>query len=106
MNTSRLDHLLNFYQEDPQDPFNAYALALEYSKYSTTQAKSYFELLLKDFPEYLPTYYHAAQFFYDLEEIETARDVYQKGIDLADKQRNSKTLEELKRALRALEDDV
>ncbi len=106
MNATRLDHLLNFYREDPADPFNAYGLALEYQKYDTSKARTYYEILLTNFPDYLPTYYHAAQFFYELDGIQTARVIYEKGIRLAENQQKTKTLEELKRALRAMEDDA
>ncbi len=106
MKTAFLEKLLVFYEEDPHDPFNLYALALEYQKHDATQAKEYFEKLLRDFATYLPTYYHAAQFFNSCHWIEKARDTYEKGIQLASEQHNVKAFQELTRAYRAFEDEL
>jgi tetratricopeptide (TPR) repeat protein len=105
MNSPILDKLIEFYKEDPEDPFNLYALALEYQKIDTSEAKRCFELLLTRFPAYLPTYYHAAQFFSGLEQIEFTESIYQKGIQLAQDQRNLKAQQELLRAYRSFQDE-
>jgi len=105
MKTTLLDKLLVFYKEDPNDPFNLYALALEYQKHDAKQASGYFERLLSDFPTYLPTYYHAAQFFSDCQWYERAKETFEKGIQLASEQANTKAHQELVRAYRAFEDD-
>lgn len=105
MKTSLLENLLEFYREDPDDPFNVYALALEYQKYDTNESKKFFHILLENFPDYLPTYYVAAQFFLSIEEIKTAEKVLIKGIQLALDQQNTKSHQELIRAFRALEDE-
>ncbi|GHB75946.1 tetratricopeptide repeat protein [Persicitalea jodogahamensis] len=105
METSFLEKLLSFYEEDPDDPFNLYALALEYQKSDATKAAEFYRQLLTDHPDYLPTYYHAAQFFSGLEENETAESIYKKGIELAVKQQNSKAHLELSRAYRTFEDE-
>jgi tetratricopeptide (TPR) repeat protein len=106
MKTTFLQKLLVFYEEDPQDPFNLYALALEYQKHDASLAAECYELLLRDFPSYLPVYYHAAQFFWQAEWFDKARETYKKGIQLADEQQNTKALQELTRAYRAFEDDL
>lgn len=106
MTYSLLDKLLEFYKEDPNDPFNQYALALEYQKSDTSKARQYFERLLREFPTYLPTYYHAAQFFNHLEQTAFADQIFQKGIQLALEQQNHKTHQELVRAYRSFLDDL
>lgn len=106
MESSLLNNLLTFYQEDPEDPFNVYALALEYSKYDAEKAEYFFDLLLTRSSEYLPTYYHAAAFFTLQENFKKAETVYIKGIDLALNQKNTKTHQELIRAYRGFLDDL
>jgi len=90
--------LEKYYEEDPGDPFNVYALALEYLNYDQRRARALFETLLKLHEEYLPAYYHAAKFFQNAGEKEKAIEVFEKGIALAKKINDSKTLRELKSA--------
>ncbi|WP_209330529.1 tetratricopeptide repeat protein [Lunatimonas salinarum] len=97
-NLNRIEQLLRFVKEDPSDPFNFYALALEYQNDHKKQAKEYFKLLLDQFPEYLPTYFHAAMFFTELGELEQAAQIYKKGISLAQNQQNHHAERELKSA--------
>lgn len=106
MSKSLLDNLLAFYEEEPNDPFNAYALALEYTKFDVERASYFFEILLHQFPDYLPTYYHAAAFYFSLEKMELTENIYQKGIGLALQQANTKTHTELTRAYRAFLDEL
>jgi Tfp pilus assembly protein PilF len=102
---NRLELLLQFYQEDPQDPFNAYALAMEYQHKDSEKARFYFDLLLEKHPDYLPTYYHAAALYAQFEQIETADSIFQKGLQLALQQQNTKTYQELQRAYRQFQDE-
>lgn len=98
MSQSRLEILLGYYRTEPHDPFNLYALALEYSKHDLEKARQFFDLLLTDHPDYLPTYYHAARFYSELGDRDKAIIVYEKGIDLATKLKEQKTLRELRSA--------
>ncbi|WP_200977054.1 lipopolysaccharide assembly protein LapB [Echinicola sp. 20G] len=97
-NSSRIEQLLQFAKEEPDNPFNLYALALEYQKTDPNQAVGYFEKLLSEHSDYLPTYYHAGALFTELEELEKAKATYESGIQLADKQENQHALRELKNA--------
>ena len=63
MNLARLKMLEEFAREDPSDPFNLYALALEYQSFDPDKATSLFDQLLAQHPTYVPTYYHAGNFF-------------------------------------------
>ena len=56
MATTLLTQLKIFYEEDPSDPFNLYALAMEYLKTDTAESGRLFEILLHDHSYYLPTY--------------------------------------------------
>lgn len=105
MNTTFLEKLLLFYEEDPADPFNVYALALEYRKTDIAKALLFFDEVLEKHPDYLPVYYHAAGFFAELDQIEKAELIYKKGIELAGKQGNAKALSELSRAYRMFMDE-
>ena len=102
-NSTRLEQLLAYYKEDPNDPFNTYGLALEYLKYDLSKARFYFEELLQDHPDYLPTYYHVGHLYEELEEDDLAIKAYQKGIEIAEAQDNKMTLRELQNALNLLD---
>lgn len=105
MNNQRIQQLIRFVQEEPDEPFNVYALAMEYVANEPVQARAYFDDLLTRFPDYLPTYYHAAALYAALDERDRAAALYEKGIDLARIQQNQKTMLELQRAQQAFEDD-
>jgi len=94
----RLKKLLAFEKENPQDPFLIYGIALEYVMHDEHLAKKYFNTLLNEHPDYLPTYYKAAEFFNEQDESEKVKAIYVKGIELAEKQQDQKAIEELKQA--------
>ncbi|MEX1241438.1 MAG: tetratricopeptide repeat protein [Cyclobacteriaceae bacterium] len=98
MPADRITQLEKFYEEDPHDPFNAYALALEYLKAHPEKSRAMFQKLLNVHPEYLPTYYHAAIFFAGTNDKKTAIDFFEKGMSLARKLNDTKTLRELQSA--------
>lgn len=105
MNNNRLELLLQFYEENPSDPFNAYALAMEYQNSDAQKAIDYFKLILDKQPDYLPTYYHAAALFAEMGNTTYAEELYQRGMQLALNQQNTKTYQELQRAYRAFQDE-
>jgi tetratricopeptide (TPR) repeat protein len=106
MNNSLLPDLLAFYEEDPNDPFNIYALAIEYVKSDSKKAEQFFKILLTQHPDYLPTYYHAGAFFAALENVEQAEGIYQKGVALALLQKNTRAHQELQRAYNTFLDEL
>lgn len=99
MNSTRLDMLRRFAEEDPHDAFNWYALALEHLKSDPAQALVLFEKLLEEFSEYLPTYYMAASQYAYVGNLGKAIQILEKGIALARKQDDHKTTGELQSAL-------
>ena len=102
MAESRLEQLIKFYEEDPNDAFNTYGLALEYLKTDVKKSEKLFERLLSEFPDYLPAYYHAARLKTSLLQHQEALQIYQKGIEVARKLKENKTLQELQSAYNEL----
>lgn len=105
MNQFRLEQLRSFYEEEPNDPFNAYALATELLKFDLQAARQLFEELLLKHPTYWATYYHAAALYTSLEEFDLAEQTYQKGIEITTKLQNEKALKELKGAYQMFLDE-
>lgn len=95
MQVERINFLFEQLRIEPEDPFNYYGLAIEYLSNQPLKAMEYFEILLIRFPEYLPTYYHAANLYFNFEKFEKAKITYQKGIELATILKKEKTLKEL-----------
>ena len=98
MHKERITQLEKMYKENPQDSFLVYALALEYKNQDKKKAEILFDTLLSTFPEYLPTYYHAAGFYNEQGDVQKAKNCYEKGILLAKKQEENHALKELKNA--------
>lgn len=94
----RLKVLEGFYQDDPHDPFNVYALAIEYLKTDVQKSLKFFEELLSNHPDYVPTYYHAAKLYQDLNERDRSIAVYEKGMQVSLKNNDLKAHRELKAA--------
>jgi Tfp pilus assembly protein PilF len=92
----RIQILIQFTKEEPENPFNWYALALEYCNTKPTETVMIFDQLLAEKPDYLPTYYTSAVFFAELGELEKAKSIFEKGIQLAQKTNQTKALGELK----------
>ncbi len=103
---TRLELLLEYYREDPNDPFNIYALAMEYLGSDRQKALYYLEGLLKWHPNYLPAYYQAGKLYADLGQPEKALETFKMGQSLADALGQAKTLDELRRAERMLRDEL
>ena len=100
---NRLQLLIDFYEEEPNNPFNIYGLALEYQKHDSNKSFYFFNLLLEKHENYLPTYYIAGKLFEELENTKEAIKIFKKGIEIASQQKNKKTENELKNALFNLE---
>lgn len=103
---NRLEILRQFVAEEPQDPFNHYALATELLKFNKNESRHIFEYLLKNHSEYIATYYHLGALYIELDEHELAEKTYISGMDLAHKIGNGKTLKELKGAYQMFLDEL
>jgi tetratricopeptide (TPR) repeat protein len=100
--SNRLELLQQFYNEDPHDPFNIYGLALEYLKTDLLKSRELFEKLLTSHREYIPTYYHAAKLYAELDDRDRAISVYRDGIEQAKRLQDQKALRELQSAYNEL----
>lgn len=94
----RLDFLKKMVAEEPEDPFNGYALALELEASEPQAALDYYQKVLREFPDYLPTYYRAAQFFSSVNLLEDAKSTFEMGIRLAENKKERKASTELRQA--------
>jgi tetratricopeptide (TPR) repeat protein len=95
---SRLDQLLAFYAEDPQDPFTIYAIAIEYRPFDPNKAIYYYEILLQEHENYVGTYYHAAKLYDELGQKDDAERVYKKGLRISRQEGNMHAFAELQQA--------
>lgn len=105
MNTARLDKLKQFTEEEPDDPFNWYALAMEYLKFDRSRALEILNELIRNHPSYLPTYYQAGLLQAAHGNPDEARRILEHGWTLAQKQQDGKTARELRAAIEALDED-
>jgi tetratricopeptide (TPR) repeat protein len=106
MSSSRIDQLQQFYQEDPTDPFNLYALALEQQKSDGHKAIELFTRLAKEHPEYIPTYYHLGRAHQELGNRDEALKTFMAGIEQARRHSDLKALRELHAAHQDLLFDI
>ena len=104
MDLERLKLLEQYVKEEPEDPFNWYALALEETKRNSQRAIELFEHILINHPKYLPAYYHAANLYLSIGNHERAKSVLQLGVDLARQKGEQKTMGELRTLLNELAD--
>ncbi|WP_207427327.1 tetratricopeptide repeat protein [Pedobacter sp. SYSU D00535] len=96
MNGTRLQKLLEFYNNEPNDPFLKYALATEYlSAGDSDSALKYFEDLKENHQEYVGTYYHLGKLYEKLDRKEDAISTYQKGMQIARAARDNHAYAEL-----------
>ena len=81
---SRLDQLLTYYEEDPNDSFIQFALAAEYRKLGRLQdAVDTFERLKAQDAQYVGLYYHLGKLNEEMNHVERAIQIYREGIVVA-----------------------
>ena len=95
-NLERAKILREYIFKEPDNPFNYYALALEIKDLDDNEACKLFDFLLLQHADYLPVYYPAANFFFELGQIPKAKEIFENGIALAESLKETKTLLELK----------
>lgn len=98
MQNERLAQLFKFLEEDPNDPFTLYAIAMEYEKTKPFVALGYYELLLREHEDYVGTYYHAAKLYAMLDKKKEAEETFKKGLLIAQKQADHHAYRELQNA--------
>ena len=90
-------------KKNPDDSFSKFALALELLKRDqVTKSILLFESIFKQDPEYLGVYYHLGKLYQQTGNLQKAGELFNKGIKLAEEQKNSRTKSELSEALETL----
>ncbi|MFY0601794.1 MAG: tetratricopeptide repeat protein [Cyclobacteriaceae bacterium] len=95
MNKERIKQLIKFIEEDTSDPFPKYALAIEHLQDNKPKSRELFEELMQNHPNYIGTYYHAANLYAELGEREKAESVFEEGIQKAKELNEMHALKEL-----------
>jgi len=97
MQISRLEKLLEFIKNEPDDPFLKYALATEYLRINDTdKALSYYEDLTANHRDYVGTYYHLGKLYEALDRPDDAIKTYETGMEVARDQKDNHAFSELK----------
>ncbi len=100
MSKERLLQLLEMLEESPGDSFLLFATAKEYENLDDPdQALDYFNLLLDTDPSYVGLYYHLGKLLEKQDRAEEAAAIYQKGMEVANAQKDRHSYNELAGAL-------
>lgn len=82
--TDRLDQLKQLLEQEPEDAFTRYALALEHiSRKMIPQGIELLQETVQRDPSYVPAYHMLGQQFALEGRMDEAREIYQRGIDAA-----------------------
>ena len=101
MQSNRLEKLLEFLQNEPEDEFLLYALATEYLRLNETdKALQYYENLVNNHPDYVGTYYHLGKLYEALNHKTDAISTYEKGKEVAKRKRDNHAFSELQAVYR------
>lgn len=107
MQHKRIEKLKEFLVRDPSDSFSKFALALEYVNLSELdKARTLFEDLQSNDPDYLGVYYHLGKLYEKLDEAGLAIITYNKGIEAAENAGDEHSASELHQALLEIESEV
>jgi tetratricopeptide (TPR) repeat protein len=101
MDISRLEKLLEFIKNEPDDPFLKYALATEYLRLNQPEkALEYYENLINNHPDYTGTYYHLGKLYESLNRKQDAINTYETGMKKTREQRDNHAFSELQAVYR------
>jgi Tfp pilus assembly protein PilF len=103
MATNRLEILKQMVTQDPKNAFARYGLAMEYANSGDLeQAVEEFRTLLESDEEYAAAYFHGGQALEKLGQIDAARALYEKGIEVTTRKGDLHTRSEIEAALNLL----
>jgi tetratricopeptide (TPR) repeat protein len=103
METNRLEKLLEFIKNEPNDEFLKYALATEYLRLNNAgKALQYYEDLVINHPQYSGTYYHLGKLYEALNRKDDAIKIYEKGMEITKAKRDNHAFNELQGVYREL----
>lgn len=106
MSVNRLEKLLEFLKNEPDDEFLLYALATEYLRLNQTDmALSYYEKLVTEHAAYVGTYYHLGKLYEALKRRDDALKTYENGMKAAREARDNHALSELQSVYNELNDE-
>ena len=106
MQISRLEKLLEFIKNEPEDPFLKYALATEYLRINQTdKALEYYEDLVNNHRNYTGTYYHLGKLYEALGRKQDAITTYETGMLVTREQHDNHAFSELKSVYDELMDE-
>lgn len=100
---SRLETLLEILNDEPNDAFTLYAIAMEYKKIDIIKSEEYFKKLIKNHPEYIGTYYQYAQLLLEKNEKSEAEKIVIRGVEVAIQKKDFHAMSELKQLLNKLQ---
>ena len=101
MEMNRLEKLLEFIKNEPNDEFLKYALATEYLRLNDAEkALSYYEDLVNNHPNYTGTYYHLGKLYEALDRKQDAINIYEKGMEITKQKRDNHAFAELQAVYR------
>jgi tetratricopeptide (TPR) repeat protein len=99
MTNARIQRLEQIIVDNPSDTFGLFALAKEYEKEDRlVEASQLLERVLLADKDYLGAYYHLGKIYERLEEVKKALNIYEKGIEVAQRVNDLHALSELKNA--------
>ena len=104
MSDKRIDKLLQFLADSPNDSFLKFAVAKEHEKSNTLEKalKFYLDIYEND-PEYIGLYYHLGKLYEEIDEKHLALNTYKEGIAIGKKQGDFHSVSELNNARTNLE---
>jgi Tfp pilus assembly protein PilF len=95
--------LVQMVQQDPTNAFARYGLAMEYSNGGDlAKAVEEFQTLLRQDENYSAAYFHCGQALEKLGNVEEARSMYEKGIEITTRKGDAHTRSEIEAALSLL----
>ncbi|MBI4458787.1 MAG: tetratricopeptide repeat protein [Acidobacteria bacterium] len=104
MPDQRLEVLTQLLEKNPKNSFARYGLAMEYvGQEQYKQAMEQFEKLWEADPDYAAAYYQAGQVLVKTGDIEQARRIFQKGIEVTARLGDFHAQSELQSALEQLQ---
>ncbi len=100
MATNRLEILQQMLAADATNTFARYGLAMEFAKsHDYGRAVEEFRSLLAQDPNYAAAYYHGGQALEKLGQVEQARKIYERGIEVTTANGDAHTRSEIEAAL-------
>jgi tetratricopeptide (TPR) repeat protein len=103
---TRLEQLMKYLGDAPNDSFLLFAIAKEYEGLNDHKmAFEYYNTLLTEYQNYVGTYYHLGKLYEKIENESAAIETYKKGMLIAQQQGDKHAYGELATAKMSIDDD-